>query len=64
MTTLADVAAQTENPNLEQQAREWQEQRRAAGEEPNDWAAFRRHLEQLGAPDPGEDEPEDFAAGA
>ncbi len=61
---LADLADETENPNLEQQAREWQEERRAAGEDPDDWAAFCRHLEQLGAPDPGADEPDDFAVGA
>lgn len=64
MATLADLAQDTENPNLEQQAHEWQEQRRAAGEDPDDWAAFCRHLEGLGAPDPGEEAPEDFTAAA
>jgi hypothetical protein len=60
---MATLAALVEaNPSIEEQVREWQEQRRANGEDPNDWAAFRQHVQALGAPDPGEDEPEDFAA--
>jgi len=58
MATLADLAE--ENPNLEQQVRDWQEARRANGEDPNDWEAFREHLTAIGAPDPGDDEPDDF----
>lgn len=60
---MATLAALVEaNPSIEEQVRQWQEQRRANGEDPNDWEAFRQHVQALGAPDPGEEEPEDFAA--
>ena len=58
MATLAKLAS--DNPNIEQQVREWQEQRRASGEDPNDWDAFRQHVTALGAPDPGGRPPDDF----
>jgi hypothetical protein len=56
---LAELEA--ENPNIKQQLEEWRGQREAAGEDPADYAAFRQHLLDLGAPDPGEEAPEDFA---
>lgn len=58
MSRMADM--QTENANIMEQQREWQEQRAQAGEDPNDWHAFREHLQAIGAPDPGEEEPADF----
>ena len=58
MATLAELEA--ENTNIKQQLDEWRTQRAASGEDPNDYAAFRQHLLDLGAPDPGEDAPEDF----
>jgi hypothetical protein len=60
MAALAELAE--ENPNVEQQVREWQDARRANGEDPNDWAACREHLMAIGAPDPGDEEPDDFAS--
>jgi hypothetical protein len=58
MATLAEPEA--ENTNIRQQLQEWREQREANGEDPTDFAAFRQHLLDLGAPDPGEEAPEDF----
>jgi hypothetical protein len=55
---LADLEA--DNPNVRQQLEDWRKQREANGEDPNDYAAFRQHLLDLGAPDPGEETPEDF----
>ncbi|HEU5317659.1 MAG TPA: hypothetical protein VFX49_16220 [Chloroflexota bacterium] len=48
------------NANIRSQHQEWQQQRRANGEDANDWNAFREHLKAIGAPDPGEEEAEDF----
>lgn len=59
MATLADLAS--DNPNIEEQLAEWQEQRQASGDDAYDWEAFRQHLQDLGAPDPGSEAPEDFA---
>lgn len=58
MTTLADLAR--DNPNIREQYDEWREIRSERGEDASDWAAFRQHLQALGAPDPGQDEPDDF----
>lgn len=41
------------NPNFYQQAVEWRAARCLNRENPNDWAAFRRHLLAIGAPDAG-----------
>ena len=60
MATFADI--ESDNPNIRQQAEEWQAARRQNGEDPNDYQAFREHVMAIGAPDPGEDEPEDFAS--
>jgi hypothetical protein len=60
MATMADLEA--ENPNIRQQCEDWRREREQAGEDPNDYQAFRQHLMDLGAPDPGEEEVEDFRA--
>jgi hypothetical protein len=49
-----------DNPNIRQQYDEWREQRVQNGEDPTDYQAFRQHVVALGAPDPGEQEIEDF----
>jgi len=36
---------------LQAQLQEWQQQRVALGEDPNDWNAFREHLATIGAPE-------------
>ena len=56
--SLDDLAV--ENPNIHQQYEAWRNMRTQAGQDPTDYAAFRRHLLALGAPDPGEAELTDF----
>lgn len=58
MATFADLAQ--DNPNIREQYDEWRTQRSENGEDPVDYQAFREHLMAIGAPDPGEEEPEDF----
>lgn len=58
MATLSDL--RQDNENIEQQLVEWKQQRFANGENPMDWVAFREHMRQLGAPDPGESPPDEF----
>jgi hypothetical protein len=58
MATFQDLAQQ--NPNIRQQYDEWREARSQAGEDPTDYQAFRQHLIALAAPDPGEQEIDDF----
>lgn len=58
MASFADLAA--ENPNLRQQYDEWRQLRSQNGEDPTDYQAFRRHVINLGAPEPGEQEIDDF----
>ena len=58
MATFADLTA--ENPNIRDQYDEWREQRSQQGEDPSDYEAFRQHVIALGAPDPGEQEIDDF----
>jgi hypothetical protein len=58
MPTLDELRQR--NDQIETQLREWKQQRFANGENPMDWAAFRKHLEGLGAPDPGESSPDEF----
>jgi hypothetical protein len=53
-----DLMAQ--NPNLRQQYDEWRELRSQNGEDPTDYKAFRQHVMAIGAPDPGEQEIDDF----
>ena len=59
MTTRRELAEQ--NPNFPHQYQEWRQARAQNGEDPNDYAAFRNHLLFLGAPDPGEEPPVDWA---
>jgi hypothetical protein len=56
---MADLEA--DNANIRQQCEEWRQQREQNNEDGNDYQAFREHLMAIGAPDPGEEEPEDFA---
>lgn len=58
MPSLEELGEQ--NPNLSQQAAEWRDARRNAGEDPDDWEAFREHVRAIGAPDPGDEEAYDF----
>jgi hypothetical protein len=60
MATIADLAA--DNENLAQQLAEWREMRAGTGDAADDWGAFRQHLTEIGAPDPGEEAAEDFTA--
>ena len=48
------------NEAIEQHMAEWKRQRYANGENPMDWVAFRGHVQQLGAADPGEAAPDEF----
>lgn len=38
----------------------WHRERSERGEDVHDWEAFRQHVIALGAPDPGQDTPDDF----
>ena len=58
MASFSDLSA--DNPNLRQQYDEWREQRSQNGEDPTGYEAFRQHVIALGAPDPGEQEIDDF----
>jgi len=58
MPTFQDLVA--ENPNVREQYDEWRTLRSQNGEDPTDYAAFRQHLIGIGAPDPGEQEVDDF----
>jgi hypothetical protein len=58
MATFADMAQ--DNPNIRQQYDEWRDQRTQRGEDSTDWSALRQHMMAIGAPDPGEQEPDDF----
>jgi hypothetical protein len=58
MATFQDLAQQ--NPNIRQQYDEWRALRAERGEDPTDYEAFRQHVIALGAPDPGEQEIDDF----
>ena len=58
MARLRDMEG--DNANITHQHREWREQRKGNSEDANDWGAFREHLKAIGAPDPGEEEAEDF----
>jgi len=58
MATFQDLAA--DNPSVRDQYDEWREQRAQNGEDATDYEAFREHVINLGAPDPGEAEIDDF----
>lgn len=51
---------EADNPNVRQQYDEWRQQREQKGEDATDYEAFRQHLIAIGAPDPGDEPPEDF----
>jgi hypothetical protein len=52
--TIEEV--ESANPSIRRQLAEWQQARRRNGEDPNDYAACRRHVRALGAVDPGQTE--------
>ena len=58
MATFQELAEL--NPNIRQQYDEWRDQRAQNGEDSTDYQAFRQHVTSLGAPDPGEQEIDDF----
>jgi hypothetical protein len=58
MASFQDLA--TDNPNIRQQYDEWREQRSQTGEDATDYQAFRQHVIAMGAPDPGDQEIDDF----
>jgi len=58
MATFEELSA--DNPNIREQYDEWRDLRTQRGEDATDWSAFRKHVMAIGAPDPGEQEPDDF----
>jgi hypothetical protein len=58
MPSFQDLAQ--DNPNLRQQYDEWRDARAQEGSDPTDYQAFRQHVVDMGAPDPGEQEIDDF----
>lgn len=60
MANLDSLAA--DNPNIRQQLVEWRMARLNNSEDPFDYEAFRQHLMAIGAPDPGEQEVDDWRA--
>ena len=49
-----------ENPNFGEHLRDWQIARTQNNEDSYAWSEFREHELRLGAPDPGDEEPEEF----
>ncbi len=43
------------NPNIREQYDTWRRERQQNNEDPTDYAAFRKHVIAIGAPDPGEE---------
>ena len=60
MATLTELERQ--NPNIRRQYDEWRQQRQQRGEDANDYNAFRQHVMQLGAPDPGTQAFDEFSS--
>jgi len=58
MATFQDLT--NHNPNIRQQYDEWRGLRAQNGEDSTDYQAFRQHLLGMRAPDPGEQEIDDF----
>lgn len=58
MARLGDL--ERENPNIRQQMEEWQQQRLQNKELSRTWEDFRRHVQEIGAPDPGLEAPQEF----
>jgi hypothetical protein len=48
------------NPNIGEQLRDWQIARTQNNEDAYDWNNFRSHVQAIGAPDPGDEEPSEF----
>jgi hypothetical protein len=61
MTSFADLEKQ--NPNIREQYRTWRSERTDKGEDQYDYQAFREHVMAIGAPDPGEQEFDEFREG-
>jgi hypothetical protein len=62
MATFADLEA--DNPDIRRQYQDWLQLRLVSGEDPADYQAFRQHVLALGAPDPGDEQIEDFTTPA
>ena len=60
--TLSDL--QQQNPNIRSQIQVWQRERANNDQSPADWEAFRQHAMAIGAPDPGQEAPQEFAQSA
>ena len=58
MPTFEELAAA--NPDIRGQYDAWRTQRADAAEDATDYQAFRQHVLDMGAPDPGEQEIDDF----
>ena len=58
MATFQEL--ETDNPNIRQQYDDWRAARAQDGEDSTDYQAFRQHVINVGAPDPGEQEIDDF----
>ncbi|HEV8637260.1 MAG TPA: hypothetical protein VG370_23825 [Chloroflexota bacterium] len=61
MATVAELEQQ--NPNIRRQYETWRRERVDKGEDQYDYQAFRKHVMAIGAPDPGEEEFEEFREG-
>src|SRR5687768_2253670 len=60
--TLSELEQQ--NPNVRSQIETWQRERIGNGQSPSDWEAFRQHAMAIGAPDPGQEAPQEFRQSA
>jgi hypothetical protein len=58
MATLAEL--ESGNPNIRQQLLDWRQARQQKEEDGFDYQAFRQHVLAIGAPDPGEEEFDEF----
>lgn len=63
MTSQRLQALAAANPNIREQIQTWQGEVRAGGGNYLDWPEFRAHVQRLGAPDPGDEPPEEFSRG-
>ncbi|GIW08779.1 MAG: hypothetical protein KatS3mg060_3584 [Dehalococcoidia bacterium] len=59
MSATMDRLAEA-NPNIGEHLRDWQIARTQNNEDAYDWNEFRQHELRIGAPDPGDEEPEEF----
>lgn len=60
MSEIMDWLAE-ENPNIGEHLRDWQHEAKQNGDDPLNWQAFREHELAIGAPDVGEEAPEEFS---